>query len=575
MSEEYKLISNYYKSFSGTDTLVFILMPGSNPVVLGSITTVSYSAYRTKQPVINLGRTYMNGMTRGTRIYAGTMIFTLINQHWLNELAETENLKWLKGYKDLKADELPLFDLMIVSANEYGSYVSMFIYGVDITDEGQVISVEDLFTENTLSFVARDIQAFKAGTVVGTNKTVSTSDDNAVINKVDISGVYITDGTNPDEEYNASLPQIGKIVENAKKVVLELKEKLKNFRRELQYIPGDIMVGDDVGFIQEKLGITVNYMYDGDTEKAVKEYQSKHGFDNITGVVDSITYLSILNNEDSSTPTGAVINESGTRVYSYPNINASIVDILPYNTVMEIHNKVQEKAFTGDTPILNSINNFYQIEQGYVNVNDIFSYEYSNKDITFPTINMNETGPYVTLLQELLTKVYGEFEHESGIYDENTRSLIEKIQKENNIACVLGIVNEDTWRVLQNLTGTTITDISNKEVYVKSGNAQGEYNLTSVDLDTELFKGFDLEIIPNKNITAQCCAIAYYDEDTKIMNKGYNIKALETKKIPFDTFKKLFIYDITNEGYPNKVEYLVYLYNGESYKWIINYRGEQ
>ena len=41
---EYNFISNYYKSFSGTDTLVFILMPGSNPVVLGSITTVSYSA---------------------------------------------------------------------------------------------------------------------------------------------------------------------------------------------------------------------------------------------------------------------------------------------------------------------------------------------------------------------------------------------------------------------------------------------------------------------------------------------------------------------------------------------------
>ena len=72
-------ISKYYQSFSGTDTLVFMLMPGRNPVVLGSITTVSYSAYRTKQPVINLGRTNINGVTRGSRIFAGTMIFTLIN----------------------------------------------------------------------------------------------------------------------------------------------------------------------------------------------------------------------------------------------------------------------------------------------------------------------------------------------------------------------------------------------------------------------------------------------------------------------------------------------------------------
>ena len=158
----YNFISDFYKSFSGTDTLVFILLPGTRPVVLGSITTLSYSVYRTKQPVINLGRTNVNGVTRGSRIFAGSMIFTLINQHWLNELIyekEAEGPNWLSQYKELKADELPLFDLMVISANEYGSYVSMFLYGVDITDEGQVVSVEDLFTENTLSFVARDIDS--------------------------------------------------------------------------------------------------------------------------------------------------------------------------------------------------------------------------------------------------------------------------------------------------------------------------------------------------------------------------------------------------------------------------------
>ena len=156
-------VSNFYQSFSGTDTLVFIMMPGRGPVVLGSITTLSYSLYRTKQPVINLGRTNINGATRGARIFAGSMIFTMINQHWLKELQDTEELSWLGNYSQLKADELPLFDLMVVSANEYGSYVSMFLYGVDITDEGQVVSVNDLFTENTCSFIARDIETFTAG----------------------------------------------------------------------------------------------------------------------------------------------------------------------------------------------------------------------------------------------------------------------------------------------------------------------------------------------------------------------------------------------------------------------------
>ena len=83
-------VSNFYQSFSGTDTLVFIMMPGTIPVVLGSITTLSYSLYRTKQPVIHLGRTNINGATRGARIFAGSMIFTMINQHWLKELQDSQ-----------------------------------------------------------------------------------------------------------------------------------------------------------------------------------------------------------------------------------------------------------------------------------------------------------------------------------------------------------------------------------------------------------------------------------------------------------------------------------------------------
>ena len=162
MEKEFNLgnhISKYYKSFSGTDTLAFIMMPGSSPVVIGSLTTISYSMYRNKKPVINIGRTNINGVTRGSRIFAGTMIFTLINQHWLKELQE--QLDWLSDFEELKVDELPLFDIMIISANEYGNAVSMYIYGIDFTDEAQTISVEDLFTENTFSFVARDVSNFK------------------------------------------------------------------------------------------------------------------------------------------------------------------------------------------------------------------------------------------------------------------------------------------------------------------------------------------------------------------------------------------------------------------------------
>lgn len=589
MSEEYNYISDYYKSFSGTDTLVFILMPGSNPVVLGSITTVSYSAYRTKQPVINLGRTNINGVTRGARIFAGTMIFTLINQHWLNELVENERLGWLANYQDLKSDELPLFDLMIVSANEYGSYVSMFIYGVDTTDEGQVISVEDLFTENTLSFVARDIQTFKAGSVSDNTKVNHTS-DKKTINQVRLSNFYIDSEeefeerlqNRDSEEYIKYLEN--KFIErqNQQQVILNEKQQLKTFYRELQYDPINLMVGDDVGYIQERLRKWnffewLSYIFDKDSEDATKKFQSSHGL-NVTGVVDSKTYLALSKDPDGdSSISGIVINESGARVYAYPNLYSSIVDTLPYNTMLPLVDKITEKTFydpTADETLYESGHNFYQIEQGYVNTNDIYSYEYSNKDIAFPTINMGESGPYVTLLQEMLSKIYNDIQYTEGIYDEQTSKLITTLQAENNIACVFGVVNEETWRVLQVLTGNLATDITNNHVTIKANNVQGKYQLTSFDVGTELFRGFDIEVLSDKNTSVKCCAIAYYtNEKTKILTKQFNIVKNELKTISFDNVQNLFTYSIGN-GYPNKIEYIVYPYNSDSCKWIIEYRGE-
>lgn len=583
---EYNFISNYYKSFSGTDTLVFILMPGSNPVVLGSITTVSYSAYRTKQPVINLGRTNINGITRGSRIFAGTMIFTLINQHWLNELLETDNLKWLAQYQELKADELPLFDLMVVSANEYGSYVSMFLYGVDITDEGQVVSVEDLFTENTLSFVARDIETFKAGNTTGPNKVFHSSNKNS-INEIRLAGFYITDEDEFNERVNKLdsnnyMLSLERAYLNKKKeqtANIENKRILKNHIRDLQYNPTNLMVGDDVGYVQERLKAWnfydwLNYMYDSNTEQAVKKFQSAQNL-TITGIVDSKTYLALTEDPNEKTMiTGIVINESGSRVYTYPNVYSNVVDIKPYNTILEIYDKIPEKTFVDKTTnetLYESGHEFYKIEQGYVNVNDIFSYEYSNKDIAFPTINIGETGPYVILLQELL-KQLGMIDYNPGIYDEKTIKFIKKLQTENNIACILGIVNEETWRVIQVLTGNTMTDITNNNITIQSQNVQGKYELTSLDMNTPLFKGFDINIYSAKDTSIKCCAIAYYsNNEVKTVTKQFNIQKEVQQKIDFSNFQNLFTYNISN-GYPTKIEYIVYPYNGDSYKWIINYK---
>ena len=103
---------------------------------------------------------------------------------------------------------------------------------------------------------------------------------------------------------------------------------------------------------------------------------------------------------------------------------------------------------------------------------------------------------------------------------------------------------------------------------------ESEYELTSFDMNTPLFKGFDINVYSAKDTSIKCCAIAYYSNNkTKSITKQFNIQKEVQQKIDFSNFQNLFTYNISN-GYPVKIEYIVYPYNGESYKWIINYRGE-
>jgi hypothetical protein len=54
-------------------------------------------------------------------------------------------------------DELPPLDLILIFNNEYGFKSLVRLYGVEFTDEGTVYSVNDLYSENTTQYVARDM----------------------------------------------------------------------------------------------------------------------------------------------------------------------------------------------------------------------------------------------------------------------------------------------------------------------------------------------------------------------------------------------------------------------------------
>jgi peptidoglycan hydrolase-like protein with peptidoglycan-binding domain len=598
LGNAFNYISSFYKSFSGTDTLVFIMMPGRGPVVLGSITTLSYSLYRTKQPVINLGRTNINGATRGARIFAGSMIFTMINQHWLKELQDTEELSWLKEYSQLKADELPLFDLMVVSANEYGSYVSMFLYGVDITDEGQVVSVNDLFTENTCSFIARDIETFTAGKRNETYTAVSLKnrylvkdienkgwdfikEDFLFAVQNDAKNVWDYSKTKFDMDYGPGVKQPNPVLEEPPVIertyilrqqnmqeAAERLQILKGFTENLEYREFNPIVSDSVGNVQlalKELNIIdfVSNLYDLATYKGVKEYQSTHGFE-VNGIVDAKLYTALMTDANmlDGRVVGNVINKSGTMVYLYPDdLNASIVAILNYGDNIVITDRIQNEM--GDY--------FYKIEQGYIKEADIYSYYYSPNDKEFPTIKLFETGYQVLVLQQLLSTKY-QFNYIPGTYDLDTQAIISQIQTENNINCTIGIVNDDTWRVVESITGNLTTNITTNNVTVISQNAQQSYHVTSNSLDTEFMQGFDVTIISPMATTIKAVCVGYYPNGkNEMMTKGYILNPNESIQIPFETFQDMFTYSIEHKSIPEKIEYIIYPSNGNAFKWIIHY----
>lgn len=308
-------ISNHYRSFSGADSLVFIMIPGCKPVCLGTITTLSYSIFRNKSQVSLIGRINVGGFTRGTRLVAGTMIFTVINQHWVNELSD--QLPWLQEYKNIKADELPIFDLMIVSANEYGACVNGFIYGVDVAEEGQVVSVEDLFTESTCRFIARDIDVFKEDKVVGLVKKNSNT-----VRSFSIS--------QPTDIYSTTMQANFFNVGNNMRDAIEVQQRL----------------------IDNGYNVGVTGVYDTATSNAIKLYQADNQLIE-TGYMDLATLDSLYDVDKYK-----YIADKKYNIPVFDNPNGNIVRYLNH------YEMINECTVEG---------NFVKIEDGYIRESDIKS----------------------------------------------------------------------------------------------------------------------------------------------------------------------------------------------------------
>lgn len=270
-------LNTFYKTFSGTDAIAFIIFPETKPILLGSISTISHSVYREKKPVPLIGKINTGGYTRGMRSIAGTMVFTLINQHLVEDICE--QVPYLEAHGKMKADELPFFDVMIICANEYGAASQMYIYGAEFYEDGQVISVQDLYIENTFSFVARDIDNFHRINVISQSGKI----DNKYATETLIGYAF------SKEEYNDLYENAvnGKNIKEASKIV-DVQHSLK----------------------EKGYPIKITGVQNNETVEAIKDYQSKSGL-TVTGEINDATYNSLINKNN----TCKITNKNGTYVY--------------------------------------------------------------------------------------------------------------------------------------------------------------------------------------------------------------------------------------------------------------------
>ena len=540
-------LNKYYRSFSGTDALVFAILPNSSPVVLGTLSTVSYSMYRDKKPVPVIGQINVGGFTRGTRIYAGTMIFTMINQHWLNEL--TADLPWIKYSGVDKVDELPLFDLMIVCANEYGATMQMMIYGVDLTEEGQVLSVENLFTENTFSFVARDVVNF-TNELTEKNNSVTSSTWTPGVKRSRIGYSLPTSRSAEVDLTQTHTFMSSRMVES---------EEVKDIQARLN------MVGQSEQRSLYPLEITGRY--DEPTCDAVLRFQSRAGLP-MTGEMDDETYLTLKRVTDSSEAlkeldvlsVAKITSEHGATVKSAPSHLAR--SIYRYN----FNEEVVVLAVTPD-------GNWIQTEKGYIPAHQTLHHQQSNRYV-FKTIDAScqDSALIGEIQNEIRTNGNVKAIKTTGVYDAKTQYFIHQFQEEQGLP-VTRVLDEATWYALKSHGYLTLAD---EYVYEEKQRVALKKTPTSHTASLEELKasisdyGMTYHSL-NERSMAKLSLTVQYANGTK--ETAYLDKVIEPNQ---ETMLSLLDFEELVEAagekpvQPIRMEFTAYILHDVPYKWTIN-----
>lgn len=216
--------------------------------VIGECQTITYSVHNEKMPVRVLGDMNPKAYVFGNRTIAGSMVFTVFDEHWSNDMI-AEYKKNMESSGHVLDDELPPINVTISMANEYGDKSHLALYGVTFVNEGQVMSINDIYTENTFQFYAKDVDYLKSERDKNDKGFVEEEDLTSRINDLNEPGDSPIDSptlpeneteqvdngeattppeTNPEDAYDNNFG------DNREEAISKVNEVYENFKKDLQ-----------------------------------------------------------------------------------------------------------------------------------------------------------------------------------------------------------------------------------------------------------------------------------------------------------------------------------------------------
>jgi hypothetical protein len=126
-----------------------------------NLTAITTSTFRAKTQVRALGHVNPIGIARGSRTIAGTMILTEFDRDafWniITNGAFMPDVSVGAQGDPLLVDQITPFDMLLLFQNELGAVAYRYISSIEIVTNGNVYSIQDMYHENTLSFLCLEV----------------------------------------------------------------------------------------------------------------------------------------------------------------------------------------------------------------------------------------------------------------------------------------------------------------------------------------------------------------------------------------------------------------------------------